>query len=120
MTSARRTPKPRTVVGFDGSNFDKITAETLLLGSADFYKFVFDVNGEDMDGRSFNISEILDIAAGITESQLAAFTGKTSDGLYYVVFENGQFTFAAVPEPAAIASMLGALALAFAAYRRRR
>lgn len=108
------------VVGFDGSNFDKITAETLLLGSADFYKFVFDVNGEDMDGRSFNISEILNIADGITESQLAKFSGRTSDGLYDVVFANGQFTFAAVPEPAAIASMLGALALAFAAYRRRR
>ena len=108
------------VVGFDGSNFDKITAETLLLGSADFYKFVFDVNGEDMDGRSFNISEILNIADGITESQLAKFSGRTSDGLYDVVFANGQFSFAAVPEPAAIAAMLGALALAFAACRRRR
>lgn len=108
------------VVGFDGSNFDKITAETLLLGSADFYKFVFDVNGEDMDGRTFSISEILDIAGGISESQLAAFTGKTSDGMYEVVFADGQFTFAAVPEPAAIAAMLGAAALAFSAFRRRK
>lgn len=111
----------KLIVGFDGTNFDKITAYTFAFGSdMDKYTIVFDLGGADLEGRSFDISEILDITQALTDSQVAQLVGKVVGDMYTVDFSDGKFTFNAIPEPAAVAALFGVLVLALAACRRKK
>ena len=73
-----------------------------------------------------NIKDLAIFTAAVSDGATGdMFKGVTSDGLYDAVlkWENGTLSiveFVAVPEPSAIAAVLGAAALVLAARRRRK
>ena len=97
---------------------DIINVESFTKGSADTFKFIF-TEGDDkiVEDNAYTILSTLN-----TDFVSEDFTAEI-DG-YNAVFnmEDGilSVTFTAVPEPATIAGIFGVLALAFAAYRRRK
>ena len=88
-------------LSFDGTNFQNLTLE---------YAYSSTGNAEDYSLISVDISNLNGMASATYN-----FT-PTSNGLY----DNFAITGTVVPEPSTYAAILGALALAFVAYRRRK
>ncbi len=111
------------IIDIESGLVSVINSYTLTLGSANEFVFEFvNEDGGDLSGLVVDVSDFLKISGGITQEQLSKFSGKTSDGLWEAVFDasTGTVSFAAVPEPATLAAVLGAFALAFAAYRKNK
>lgn len=104
------------------SSIDVIFADTLS-GSADVFEFVFNYDGDWADLQDLRIANFFDVGS-LSDEQISKFLISDADGRYQGWFEQVQggyeFMYTAVPEPAAVAALFGALALAFAAYRRRK
>lgn len=93
------------------------------IGSGMFYVGL----GDELYKGSFRITDMDTILADYTNQETIKFTDangfeRTLDtNLFIEKLSDGSYTiYTAVPEPAAIAALLGVLALGFAAYRRRR
>lgn len=83
--------------------------------------------GDDLYKGSFRITDMDTILADYASQETIKFTDadgfeRTLDtNLFIEKLSDGSYTiYTAVPEPAAIAALLGVLALGFAAYRRRK
>lgn len=93
------------------------------IGSGMFYVGL----GDELYKGSFRITDMDTILADYTNQETIKFTDadgfeRTLDtNLFIEKLSDGSYTiYTAVPEPAAIAALLGVLALGFAAYRRRK
>ena len=94
------------------SSFDKFS----LVFSSDFSE------GDAIDfGQIFKDAQTQELVLGLLESSDTTFTVFGGEQEWTTVYENGGFVVGAmVPEPSTYAAILGALALAFAACRKRR
>ncbi len=108
---------------FNSLTSDFISADSLALDPAtpnDLFEFIFDYIGDFDDSREFAIFT----ADNLSDEMLEKFTGKTADGLHEAKFaiKNGNLVvsgFNNVPEPAAVAAIMGAFAVLIAARRRK-
>lgn len=108
---------------FNSLTSDFISADSLALDPAtpnDLFEFIFDYIGDFDDSREFAIFS----ADNLSDEMLEKFTGKTADGLHEAKFaiQNGNLVvsgFNNIPEPAAVAAIMGAFAVFIAARRRK-
>ncbi len=108
------------ILGMILSDADKGTAVleltgAMVLGGADY--FTFDFNAGLSDGTYALVSTQSDLSAFIDK-----FKSNYGDGADHFSYANGilSLTVGVIPEPASYAAIFGALALAFAAYKRRK
>lgn len=97
-------------------DFAKLSGASVTTSGETYGSLIFDINASAFeDGTEFSIS----LSELISASDIDWSKFDISAGQYSYSIDGSSITFQ-VPEPSAYAAALGALALAFAAFRRRR
>lgn len=105
------------LIDIDGANCDLIQASTLSLGTATYLTIDFGLTNI-VEGTEYKIFECGKISDNFTVDNFKVKDIDGYDSHISIDDNNVYISFTAVPEPALFASIIGVLALAFAARRK--